>query len=173
MRVTLLAATTLATIFATAATASGYPPRKPGLWEVTAQNPKMPAVTTKMCLDAETDILLHMFDIVPTLNCAKHDVKFAGETVTTDTTCLAARTTITTNSVTKFAGDAAYHVDITMHFNPPRAGLSQVSMIQDGKWVGDCPAGMAPGDLILAGTRKINIKTSNNPPSLLPNFGAD
>jgi hypothetical protein len=170
MRVTFLTATALAAIFATAASAADeYPPRKPGLWEVTVHNPAIPDVTTKMCLDAETDQLFHKFsDSIRTHHCAKHDVKFTGDTVQSDTSCTAGGTTVTTSSTTKFSGDSAYHVDINIHFDPPKLGHSDMSTSQDGKWVGDCPADMKPGDLMLPHGIKINIKTVNMFKSLLP-----
>jgi hypothetical protein len=168
MRVTFVTATALAAIFATAAAADEYPPRKPGLWEVTVHNSAIPDVTTKMCLDAETDQLFHKFsDNIRTQHCAKHDMKVTGGTVVMDTSCALGGTTVTTNSVTTFTGDSAYHVDVKMHFDPPKLGQSDMSTTQDAKWVGDCPADMKAGDLLLPHGIKINIKTVGMLKSLL------
>ena len=175
MRVTFGMAAALATIiFATAAAADTYPPRKPGFWEVVVHNPAVPDITTKMCIDAETDQLFHKFsDDIRTHHCAKHDVKITGETVVTDTACAVGGTTITTNSVTTFTGDSAYHVDVKMHFDPPKLGHSDIATTQDAKWIGECPADMKPGDLVLAHGIKFNIKTVNMLKSLMPGHNGD
>jgi hypothetical protein len=172
MRVAFVTATALAAIFATAAAADTYPPRKPGLWEVSVHNSAIPDVTTKMCIDADTDQLFHKFsDDIRTHHCDKHDTKFSGDTVETDTSCVVRGTTVTTDSVTKFTGDTAYHVDIKMHFDPPKLGQSDMSTSQDAKWLSDCPADMKPGDLLLPHGLKINIRTVNMFKSLLPGHG--
>ncbi len=173
MRVAFVTATTLAVIFATAAAADGYPPRKPGLWELTVHNPATPDVTTKMCIDADVDQLFHQFsDNVRTRHCAKHDTKFAGDTVETDATCAMGSTTMTLNSVTKFTGDTVYHVDIKTHFDPPKLGHSDIDVSQDAKWVSECPADKKPGDFDMGHGIRLKIKTVARLGSLLQGHSA-
>jgi len=169
MRLTLMTAAALATIFSMGARADEYPPRKPGLWEVTVHNPAIPDVTMKMCLDADTDQAFHKFSgDVRAKHCQKNDVKVTGLTVTADSQCLLGSTTVTTNAVTVFTGDGAYHVDIKTHFDPPKLGQSDVTITQDAKWTGDCPADMKPGDMDMGHGIRFNVKTVNMLKSLLP-----
>jgi Protein of unknown function (DUF3617) len=158
------------TLFSAAALADDYPARKPGLWEVTSHAEVGHATTTKMCIDPETDQLFHKMgtDLRSIKHCERDDVKVDGDTVTTDSECKLGSATETTTGVIKFTGDSAYHADITIHFDPAVLGKSDTSITQDGKWTGDCPAGMKPGDLVLANGFKINVKTLNFFKSLIP-----
>jgi hypothetical protein len=58
-------------------------------------------------------------------------------------------------SVTKiiytFQGDTASHME--MHINE---GKSETVMITDSKYLGSCPAGMKPGDAVMADGKKIS-----------------
>jgi hypothetical protein len=38
-------------------------------------------------------------------------------------------------------------------------GQATAVLAQDAKWTGACPAGMQPGDLVMANGMKLNIKT--------------
>jgi hypothetical protein len=169
MRVTFGVAMGLAAFFVTAAAADDYPPRKPGLWEVVSHNAALPEVNMKMCIDSETDQLFHKFSSnIRSKHCEKNDIKVAGDTVQTETICSLGGTKVTTSSVTKFTGDAAYHVDITTHFDPPKLGQSEITATQDAKWVSDCPADMKPGDFDMGHGIRVNIKTINMLKSLMP-----
>jgi hypothetical protein len=162
MRVTLMTAAALATILSIAARADDYPPRKAGLWEVAVHNPAVPDVTMKLCIDPDTDQMFHKFSgDVRAKHCQKNTVNVSGTTVTAESVCLLGSITTTTDAVTTFTGDSAYHVDIKMHFDPPKLGQSDVAITQDAKWTGDCPADMKPGDMDMGHGLKFNIKTVN------------
>jgi hypothetical protein len=159
----------LALTISTAALADDYPPRRPGLWEVTMGAAGAPGPTLKMCIDAETDQIFHQVGTdFKTKRCDQSDVKVNGTTVTADGECKVHGTTITTTSTTNFTGDSAYHTDIKSHFDPAFLGKTDTTMTQDGKWTGDCPADMKPGDMVLGNGIKINVKTLNMLKSLIP-----
>jgi Protein of unknown function (DUF3617) len=164
-----IAGAMLATVFCGAALADDYPPRKSGLWEVTSQAEVGHATTTKMCIDADTDLLFHKLgpDFRSIAHCTKNDVKVDGDAVTAESVCKVGNSTLTTTSVTKFDGDSAYHTDITSHLDPAVLGKSDTTISQDGKWSGDCPPDMKPGDIIVHGF-KINAKTLNMLNSFVP-----
>lgn len=172
MRVTFVMTVALVSISATAAAAEDYPPRKPGLWEVSVHNPSIPDVTTKLCIDAATDQLFHQFsNNVRSQHCSKNDIKVSGSTVTADSDCTLGGTKVTTTSITTFTGDSAYHVDVKSHFDPPKLGQSDVTITQDAKWTGECPADMKPGDFDMGHGIKINVKTIRFLKSLLHGSG--
>jgi hypothetical protein len=164
-----IAVAMLVTTFCGVALADDYPSRKPGLWVVASQAEMGHAATTKMCIDANTDQLFHKLapDFRSIVHCAQNDVKVDGDTVTAESVCKIHSSTITTTSVTKFDGDSAYHTDVTTHLDPAVLGKSDTTISQDGKWTGDCPPDMKPGDFIVHGI-KINVKTWGFLRSLIP-----
>jgi len=155
------------TVCATAVFADDFPARKPGLWVLTLQAGGKVSTTMKMCIDPDTDPLLRKFgSALRSATCAKNDVKVNGDTAISDSECKIGSTTVTTEAVTKFTGDT-YHTDVKSHFDPALLGKTDTTASQDGKWTGDCPADMKPGDLILANGIKVNVKTLNAFKSLL------
>ena len=164
-----IAAAIMLTAFGPAALADDYPPRKAGLWLLTVQAEAGPAATMKMCIDEDTDQLFHKIGTnLRAPHCARNDTKVDGDVITTDSECKIGGSTITTTSVTKFDGDTAYHSDITSHVDPAIAGKSDTTITQDGKWSGDCPADLKPGDFVLANGIKVNVKTLNFLRSFIP-----
>jgi hypothetical protein len=152
-------------VFAAAASWPAYaddlPQRKAGLWQVDMANPggQMPPQQMKMCIDANTDAEMYKMGMSAAQGmCSKPDIHRSGDTMTTNSQCKMDQTQITTQSVTKFNGDSAYHTDINSKFNPPMMGHSDSVMTQDAKWVGACPADLVPGDVVMANGMKVNIK---------------
>lgn len=157
------------TLFSAAALADDYPPRKTGLWILTVQAAAGPPATMKMCIDPDTDQIFHKIGSdLRAKHCAQNDVKVDGDTVTAESECKIGSSTVSTTAVTKFDGDTAYHSDITTYIDPAILGKSDATVTQDGKWSGDCPADMKPGDFVLANGIKVNVKTLNFLKSLIP-----
>ena len=90
--------------------------------------------------------------------CDKPLVSRSGNTVTIDSACKMGEMHTTTHTVTRFTSDVAYHTEADTTMQPPVAGRGQSKVIQDGKWVGACPADMQPGDLSMANGMKMNVK---------------
>ena len=44
-----------------------------------------------------------------------------------------------------------------MTFDPAVAGVSEMNMKMDGKWLGPCEAGMKPGDVVMQGMPRLNV----------------
>ena len=143
------------------------PKRKPGLWEMTTTSDasKADPSVIKMCIDAASDAELHDRELGQSKTaCSKADIHSDGKSITTDADCAFdnARTgkiQTTTHARTVFTGDTAYHSDISTHYDPPFVGRSEITTQQDGKWTGPCPADMQPGDMIMPGGIKMNMKT--------------
>lgn len=138
------------------------PKRKPGLWEMsisTDATNRQPAVT-KMCIDEATNTELYNLGMgMSKKACSKADVHSDGKTITAESVCAFGSTQTTSHARTVFAGDTAFHSDISTHYDPPIGGKSEVTTKQDGKWTGPCPADMQPGDMIMPGGIKMNVKT--------------
>jgi hypothetical protein len=132
--------------------AADYPPRKPGLWELTrsSPNPRYPLPLQQICLDAATDALLYKFGMsAGRQTCSKFDVQSAGGKVQVDAVCKLGATTTSSHSVITFSGDTAYHENISLHYDPPLMGkTSDSSATTDARWMGTCPSDMKPGDIV-------------------------
>ena len=153
----------------TAALADEFPPRKPGLWEVKVEGEKRPTVTLKMCIDKDTDELFHKMGVDLSVQLCEHrDVKVVDNVATVDTQCKIGSSNVTSTSITKFDGDTAFHVDTKSHFDPAFMGRSDLVSVQNGKWVGPCPADMEPGDMLMGSGIKVNIKMLNALKKILP-----
>ena len=87
MRLPVIAA--ILASLATPAVAFEMPPRKPGLWELKMimQGQTSPMQTFQHCIDAATDKQMSAMATGMTSQCAKQDVKQAGNTITVDSVC--------------------------------------------------------------------------------------
>ena len=138
-----------------AAGAIDYPPRKPGLWQMSVDTGRGPAQTMQYCIDAATDAaLMKMGQASMGQACSKFDARRSGTTVTTDSVCNMGNAEVTTHSVTTFTGETATHTVATSHFSPPMpGGMADATMTRDGKWMGPCGPDMQPGDMMINGNR--------------------
>ncbi len=130
------------------------PNRKPGLWEIKINHAdgKMPAQTVQQCTDATTDKdMTTSFGPMTKDMCSKQDMQKTSSGMTIDSTCnIGGMTSVSHMEVT---GDfnSAYTVKITCM---PRETATSI----DAKWLGACKADQKPGDMIMPGGIKMNIK---------------
>lgn len=155
-------------LFAASASAQDFPPRKPGLWQIDMTMPGGPMPQQmqqmKMCIDAATDAEMHKMGMSAAQGmCGKPDISRSGSTLTVNSNCKVGDVQTTTQAITKFTGDTAYHTDVNTKFNPPMQGRAEQKMAQDAKWVGACPADMQPGDVVMGNGMKVNIKQMLGP----------
>ena len=133
-------------VFSTAIAQAGeLPKRKPGLWELhwCVNDAKL------MCIDDATDgKLAAAYD-----PCGLPlDFVFYAPQFTGDLVCEAAvepGVKATSRSKITFTGDTAYRIEVSTHFEPPLKGEGEYSGGRDGKWMGECPADLQPGDLVI------------------------
>ena len=91
--------------------------------------------------------------------CSKHDLKIAGNKVTTEAVCDLGMTKMRSSSVMTLTGNTAYHTEIRASFDPPLKGTPADSLtVIDGKHVGDCKEGQKPGDMTLPNGQQMNIR---------------
>ena len=165
MRSLALLLVTLLTATATKVQAEELPKRKPGLWElrVFIDDPQLKQEATemvkpaKMCIDEATDEkLAKAYDPCdPPLFFASYTPQFTKELV-----CkldeqpfkFTSRTTIT------FSGNTAYRIELTIRLEPAPKGKGEISGSgREGKWVGECPVDMQPGDIVIGDNPKLNV----------------
>jgi hypothetical protein len=140
------------------AQAADMPHHKPGLWELTTQAGSMPhAMQSKLCLDAASEAAFNRYN-EGSMTCSKHDITQNGNQTLIDSVCTIAGSTVTSHGVLTWTGDTAYHMDSQSHWVPPLMGGSpDKHSTQDAKWIGACPAGVSPGDMLMGNGMKINI----------------
>jgi len=163
MRLLTLAA--IATLTALPAHALDLPARKAGLWEMkmTFEGRNQPEQTSQHCIDAATDKQMNSVGGSMTReSCSKQDIRRVGDSIVVDSVCKIGDATTTSHAVVSGDFNSAYTVRATSKREGGRAvpgmpadGASNMTI--EAKWLGACAAGQKPGDIIMAGGRKINI----------------
>ena len=159
----------LGLLLASAAMAQDMPPRKAGLWEIkmTFEGRGTPPQTSHQCVDAETDKLMNSIGGGMRKDmCSKQEVKTVGGSIVVDSVCNIGGMTTTSQGVMTGDFNSAYTVKVTSkrQGSPPQAGPAETKMQIDAKWVGACKADQKPGDIIMAGGMKMNIRDLQNMP---------
>jgi hypothetical protein len=139
------------------ATAGELPSRKPGLWEIKMNmgGREVPLRNIQQCTDAETDAsMMTNVNAMAGGACEKPRISSRGGSITVDTTCKIGGATTSTRAV--FAGDFDSAYTITVSGDGAASGHS---MTMEAKWIGPCRAGQKPGDIIMPGGIKLNVRS--------------
>jgi hypothetical protein len=140
--------------------AQEFPKLKPGLWEVnmTTGKREAPRLTT-MCLD--DSVQREMYTVSTGMMagmCSKHEIKVAGNKVTTIANCDLGITKMQSQAMMTLSGNTSYHTEARATFDPPLNGAKESTSIIDGKHVGACKPGQQPGDMTLPGGQTVNVR---------------
>ena len=145
-----------------AALADELPVRKPGLWEIKIKLTGGAAPTAMMfhCTDASTDRdMITMFNPLATQLCPKNDIKKQADRYTIDAACSVDSKTVTLHSDVTGDFNANYSVATeTRTQNEPDSEPTVSDMTLEGKYLGACKSGQKPGDVVMAGGLKVNVK---------------
>jgi hypothetical protein len=140
------------------------PKRKAGLWEIKMMvaGREMPMRNIQQCTDAETDSMMSTnLGGAMGSDCAKPTITRTGGAITVDSTCKFAGATTTTRAVFTGDFDSAYTVAVSSvpagAANAASSGQPQMTM--EAKWLGPCQDGQKPGDIIMPGGVKLNIRS--------------
>jgi hypothetical protein len=133
------------------------PTRKPGLWEIKVNaGPQMPAMTMQQCTDATTDKdMSSTFSPMAKEMCSKQDMQKTAAGLTIDSTCTVSG--ITSTSHTEIVGDfnSAYTLKVSTKGD---GKIPESVTTMEAKWMGACKADQKPGDIVMPGGMKMNIK---------------
>ncbi len=150
----------------TPALAAEMPARKPGLWEMrmTLGDQKMPPQLAQHCIDAETDKLMN--DVGSGMQkemCQKHEMTKSGDMLVVDSVCNIGGVTTTTRAEISGDFNSAYTVKVHSKRDDAPAGKKmpgpgEMNMTIAAKWAGECKKGQKPGDMIMPGGVKINVR---------------
>ncbi len=162
----------LAMLVATGARATDLPVRKAGLWEMkmVRTGSPMPEMTMQHCTDETVDKEMNN-NISPVAKqiCSKQDIQKTATGYVGDSVCSVAG--VTTTSHSEITGDfnSAYTVKSTAHMQggPAGAGHDSTTTIE-AKWLGACKADQKPGDIVMPGGFKMNVRDAEKLKNLLP-----
>jgi hypothetical protein len=155
------------TVSALAASAVEMPTRKEGLWEIKIlqTGSPTPEVTAQQCTDETTDKQMMTYSPMSKEFCSKNDIQKTAAGYTTDNVCSVNGMSMTSHSETTGDFNSAYTVKLTTHHD---AASLDIAMTIEAKWLGACKADQKPGDIVMPGGYKMNIKDTKVK-SLLPN----
>ena len=143
------------------AVADELPLRKPGLWEmkVVKVGSDLPSITMQHCTDATVD--KDMADSVSPLVkrvCSKRDVQKTATGYVSDSLCTIAGVSVTSHS--EIVGDfnSAYTVTTKAHIDKGPDSVRDTTTQIDAKWLGACKPDQKPGDVVMPGGIKINVR---------------
>ncbi|MGE0798467.1 MAG: DUF3617 domain-containing protein [Lautropia sp.] len=132
------------------AQAQEFPKRRPGLWEMKSSGGPMGSQTMQQCIDAATDDLLRGQSDARQ-KCSKPVIRRDGDRYQVAMTCDREGVQSSFEGQYTMRGDIAYQGDMKMRFTPAMAGVSEMNIKVDGRWIGACKPGMKPGDVAMPG----------------------
>src|SRR5258708_7743974 len=167
-----LASCLLASLPAPDARATEIPLRKAGLWEmkIVKTGSALPEMTMQHCTDETTDKQMSTsFSPMSKEICSKNDVQQTATGYTTDSVCSAAGISITSHSDITGDLNPAYPVKPTAHNEGGPASMPRdATTTIEAKWLGACKGDQKPGDIVMPGGFKLNIKDADKLKGLLP-----
>ena len=163
-----------ALVCALRADADELPLRKPGLWEmkIVKTGSLLPNMTMQHCTDAETDK-----DMANTVSpmakqvCTRQEVQKTATGYIADSVCTVAGVSMTSHSEINGDFDSAYTVVTTSHLDKGPSAIRDTTTRIEAKWLGDCKADQKPGDMVMPGGFKVNVKDAQKLKKLLPGSG--
>ena len=161
----------LAALPAAGARADEMPLRKPGLWEmkIAKTGSVLPEMTMQHCTDETTDKQMSTtFSPVAKEACSKRDIAKTATGYTLDSVCSVGGATMISHADVTGDFNSAYTVKSTAHSNKGAGGVHDVTSTIEAKWLGPCKPDQKPGDIVMPGGFKMNIKDAEKLKNLLP-----
>ena len=153
------------------ARADELPTRKPGLWEmkIAKTGSAVPEMTMQHCTDETTDKDMNN-TVSPMAKqiCSKQDIKKTATGYVSDSVCSVAGMTMTTHAEINGDFSSGYTVTSNSHSEGGPASLRDVTTKIEAKWLGACKADQKPGDIVMPGGFKLNVKDAEKLKGLLP-----
>jgi hypothetical protein len=152
--------------------ADELPLRKAGLWEmkVVRTGSPMPEMTMQHCTDATTDKdMSTAFSPAAKQNCTKNEVLKTSAGYASDSVCSFAGVSMTSHSDISGDFNSAYTVKTTSHSQGGPSGAPRDAVVTiEAKWLGACKPDQKPGDIVMPGGFKLNIKDAEKLKGLVP-----
>ena len=127
-------------------------------------------MTMQQCTDETTDK-----DMATAMSpmgkemCSKQDIQKTATGYVSDSVCGIAGMSITSHAEITGDFNSAYTVKSTSHTEGAPAGMPKDSTTTiEAKWLGACKADQKPGDIVMPGGMKMNVKDMEKLKGLLP-----
>ena len=158
-------------LVANGAGAVDLPVRKAGLWEmkVVHTGSPIPEMTMQHCTDETTD--KEMSAAASPMGkeiCSRQDIQKTATGYVSDSVCGVAGVTVTSHAEITGDFNSAYTVKSTSHSERGAAGVRDTTSTIEAKWLGACKADQKPGDIMMPGGMKMNIKDMQKLKALIP-----
>lgn len=166
----ICALTLLASASALAASVE-MPIRKAGLWEIHMQHEgsKLPDVAIQQCTSEAIDReFTSEFAPAAKQNCTKNDIQKTATGYVSDSVCAGGGATITSHAETSGDFNSAYTVKVTSHSEGGGLGTHDSKMTLTAKWAGACKEGQKPGDIVMPGGLKMNMRDLQKFKAMVP-----
>jgi hypothetical protein len=154
-----------------AASAVDLPIRKAGLWEMkmVRTGGQMPEMTMQHCTDETTDKEMSTAaSPMAKQLCSKQDIQKTATGYVSDSVCGVAGVNVTSHAEITGDFNSAYTVKSTSHSEGGPHGAHDATMTIEAKWLGACKSDQKPGDIVMPGGMKMNVKDMEKLKSLLP-----
>ncbi|HRO01055.1 DUF3617 domain-containing protein [Nitrobacter sp.] len=147
------------------------PLRKAGLWDVKVDHEggRMPGVAVQQCTSEAVDREFTS-DFAPSAkqNCSKADVQKTATGYVMDSVCTLGGTTVTSHAEATGDFDSAYTVKVAARSRGGKFGDRNSKITIAAKWVGPCKEGQTPGDVVMPGGFKMNMRDFEKFKSMAP-----
>ena len=153
------------------AAAVELPVRKAGLWEMKVlSGGSVPEMTMQQCTDETTDKdMSTSFSPMAKEMCSKQDIQKTATGYLSDSVCGIAGMTIKSKAEINGDFNSAYTVKSTSHTEGGMGGAPRDSTTTiEAKWLGACKPDQKPGDIVMPGGMKMNIKDMQKLKALIP-----
>jgi hypothetical protein len=165
------AASLLALLPALDARADEMPLRKAGLWEmkIAKTGSVLPEMTMQHCTDETTDKEMSTtFSPMAKEACSRRDIAKTATGYVSDSVCGVGGVTMTSHSEVVGDFNSGYTIKTTAHSDKGAGGVHDISSSIEAKWLGPCKPDQKPGDIVMPGGFKMNIKDAQKLKGLLP-----
>jgi hypothetical protein len=167
-----LMACLLASLPAFLARADDLPMRKAGLWEmkVTRIGSVLPALTTQHCTDEvhEKDMSTSFLPLSKE-TCSRHEIAKTATGYVGDYTCAVGGVMITSHADITGDFNSAFTVKSTTHTERGDSGPKYDNATTiEARRLGACKPDQKPGDIVMPGGFKLNVKDAEKLKSLIP-----
>ena len=148
------------------------PLRKPGLWEMkmVRTGSSLPEMTMQHCTDETTDKAMATASSPMSKEiCSTQDTRQTAAGYVTDSVCSVAGVSMTSHSEISGDFNSAYTVKTTTHSEHGLAGMPRdATTTIEAKWLGACKPDQKPGDIVMPGGFKLNVKDAEKLKGLVP-----
>ena len=155
------------------AAALDLPVRKAGLWELkmVRSGGQLPEMTMQHCTDETTDKdMNNMASPMAQQMCSKQDIQKTATGYVADSVCSIGGMNSTSHAEITGDFNSAYTVKTTSRIQggPAGAAAKDTAMTIEAKWLGACKSDQKPGDIVMPGGMKMNIKDMDRLKNLIP-----